>query len=73
MITITVDGDRGEGKTTTALRIAAMLRSKGFAVEYRGSSKEATARLEAGLRDPDLAELLLAGQLPRTFLVKDES
>jgi hypothetical protein len=67
VITIRVDGPRGEGKTTTAARIVAYLRSLGLEVHYRGSSE----------RQEDLIEDIIrcGGQLrmdePRQFEVID--
>lgn len=39
MITITIEGNRGEGKTVTAGRIVAYLRSMGFSVKYEARTR----------------------------------
>lgn len=68
MITIDVAGGRGEGKTTTALRIVAALRAEGFEVEYRGATPELTEICERLLADGRHVPCLSA---PRTVLVTD--
>ncbi len=40
MLTIEITGDRGDGKTTTALLLASFLRSFGNEVEYVGRKTE---------------------------------
>lgn len=63
MITVTVTGSRGEGSTTTAMRIVAYLRSLGFEAGYRSAFKW---NWEEFLRHP------IVGADPRSFMVCDE-
>jgi nucleoside-triphosphatase THEP1 len=37
MLTVTVNGNRGEGKTTVALELAKRLAKLGFAVQFQGT------------------------------------
>lgn len=69
MITITIEGDRGEGKTVTAVRIVRMLRSLGMDVRYKGVSEGREAKIEKLIRSrPDADEL---GTDHREFVVRD--
>ncbi len=69
MITITVNGPRAEGSTTTAMRITQMLRSLGFEAEYRGPDAARTACIEELLRDD--RRVFDRATEPRQFLVLD--
>lgn len=69
MIVITVEGDRGQGKTVTALRIVRDLRKLGMEVRYEGHSAAAVEELERLLEDgPDWLDI---GLVPREFVVVD--
>lgn len=72
MITITVTGGRGEGKTLTALRVVEMLRGLGFKAEYHGAT-EYTTRLLRGLTPVQREELFTESIDPREFQVIDRA
>ncbi len=69
MITITVNGPRGEGSTITSMRVTTWLRALGFEVEYRGHTELQTACIEDLLRN-DRTVFDRATE-PRQFLVLD--
>jgi signal recognition particle GTPase len=53
MITIRIEGLRGEGKTTTAMAIVQLLRGLGQTVGYRGFAFNQAQTVEELLADPD--------------------
>jgi ABC-type microcin C transport system duplicated ATPase subunit YejF len=69
-ITIKIDGERGSGKTTTAIRIANLLISMGHIVAYRGRSRacEKLIKNQFIKHQP-----LRKGDKPRRFLIEDIS
>jgi len=69
-VTITVTGPRLSGKTTTAMRLVALLRAMGFAAEFRGRSRAH----EQHVRDRLLVGGgLVDGRLPQSFVVEDRT
>jgi molybdopterin-guanine dinucleotide biosynthesis protein len=67
MITITVNGPRGSGKTATAVAITRLLREKGQRVRYLGHSRHEERNIEHVIAE----ELDPAFTLPRDFVVCD--
>jgi hypothetical protein len=65
MLTITITGGRGEGKTTTALRILAFLRALGQDPEYQAVTKERSRWLIENLN-------VLDGSEPRKIVIVDQ-
>lgn len=49
MLTITIDGNRGEGRTTVSRVIAKKLKKLGFIIEYEGNRHDAN-RIKEELR-----------------------
>jgi len=69
MITIDISGPRGEGKTTTALRIVQLLRDLGFDVEYVTDTALHHKVIEGMLADG--TDLFSHALLPRSFQRRD--
>jgi hypothetical protein len=72
MLVVTIEGNRGEGKTELAMAIAVFLRHCGCKVVYEGHQKSDTAAVQKEIEALDLMTMPFIGD-NRIITIQDRS